>query len=225
MSKYIEEIKKIPLLDEDVKSELLLQAQSGSIEARNKLIEHHLHIVMKAGFPLRKLLKLDIEDIINIGLFGLVEAIRDYKRNGGASFNGFAYMCVERELLTYYKSQRRKKRDNRFDKSLEEPMFMNKDGEEIKLENFISDSKNVEKEVLNKIRNETLKEALQGLTSKEREWLALQYGLVDGVVYSSEAIGRMKNVDGENVRVTCIKSIKKLRHPRITKQIKDFYRG
>ena len=49
------------------------------------------------------------EDIIQEGLIGLYKAIKDYKPDKQNSFKSFAYICVERQLITAIKSSNRQK--------------------------------------------------------------------------------------------------------------------
>ena len=50
----------------------------------------------------------DTEDIIQEGMIGLYKAIRDYKKTD-ASFQTFAKICIDRQVMTAIKSANRKK--------------------------------------------------------------------------------------------------------------------
>lgn len=123
---YLTEIKKIPILEEEAKKELIIKAQNGCKDSRNKLIEHHLHIAFKVAVSQRNLFKEPIDDLINIGSFGLIQAIDDYKFNKEASFDTFARLCIKRELVDYYNRRKRQKRDNSKDISINKPIFFRK---------------------------------------------------------------------------------------------------
>lgn len=223
MKNYVTQIKNIPLLDAGEKQKLLEEAQRGSRSASNKLVEHHLHLPMKVAFKYKGMIGLEIEDIINIASFGLIQAVRNYDPNKGVSFDNFAYLCSEREVIAYYRTQIRQKRDNRKDYSLQKPIKIGNNGDKIILEDSLKSSAMVDKEVLDNIKREILKEVLGRLDEQERQWLELKYGLIDGECFSFEEIGRMESIAGERVRVACVKALKKLRNPRISKKIKDFY--
>ena len=60
------------------------------------------------------------------------------------------------------------------------------------------------------------------LGEKEREILMYRYGLVDGIEYTLEQIGKMYNVTRERIRQLETKAIRKLRHPARAKYLKDF---
>jgi RNA polymerase primary sigma factor len=58
-----------------------------------------------------------------------------------------------------------------------------------------------------------INEALQGLSTREREVIKLRYGLVDGSVYTLEEVGRMFSVTRERVRQIEAIAFRKLQHP------------
>ena len=64
-----------------------------------------------------------------------------------------------------------------------------------------------------------LDEALQALTSREREIIRLRYGLVDGSVYTLEEVGKIFSVTRERVRQIEAKAVRKLQHPVRSKKL------
>ncbi len=64
--------------------------------------------------------------------------------------------------------------------------------------------------------------ALEQLTERERKVLELRYGLTDGQPRTLEEVGRSFNVTRERVRQIEVKALRKLRHPRLGKLLKDY---
>lgn len=64
--------------------------------------------------------------------------------------------------------------------------------------------------------------ALEQLTERERKVLELRYGLSDGQPRTLEEVGRSFNVTRERVRQIEVKALRKLRHPRLGKLLKDY---
>ena len=52
---------------------------------------------------------LDREDVVQEGRVGLYKAIRDFRREKGASFRGFSQLCVHRQLISAIKKANRQK--------------------------------------------------------------------------------------------------------------------
>lgn len=64
--------------------------------------------------------------------------------------------------------------------------------------------------------------ALDQLTERERKVLELRYGLSDGQPRTLEEVGRAFGVTRERVRQIEVKALRKLRHPRLGKLLKDY---
>jgi RNA polymerase primary sigma factor len=64
--------------------------------------------------------------------------------------------------------------------------------------------------------------ALDQLTERERKVLDLRYGLSDGQPRTLEEVGRAFGVTRERVRQIEVKALRKLRHPRLGKLLKDY---
>ncbi len=64
--------------------------------------------------------------------------------------------------------------------------------------------------------------ALDQLTERERKVLELRYGLSDGQPRTLEEVGKSFNVTRERVRQIEVKALRKLRHPRLGKLLKDY---
>ena len=105
--------------------------------------------------------------------------------------------------------------------SLETPIG---DDEETHLRDFIEDKSvpSPEEQVSRRLLREQLIKVLSTLGEKEREILMYRYGLVDGIEYTLEQIGKMFNVTRERIRQLETKAIRKLRHPARAKYLKDF---
>ncbi len=87
--------------------ELLDIIKTGDTNATDYLINKYKNIVKmiaRAYF----MVGADREDIIQEGMIGLYKAIRDYKKTD-ASFQTFAKICIDRQVITAIKTANRKK--------------------------------------------------------------------------------------------------------------------
>ncbi|NJN67339.1 MAG: RNA polymerase sigma factor RpoD [Chloroflexaceae bacterium] len=64
--------------------------------------------------------------------------------------------------------------------------------------------------------------ALNHLTDRERQVLEMRYGLSDGQPHTLEEVGKAFGVTRERVRQIEVKALRKLRHPRLGKLLKDY---
>ena len=86
---------------------LALAAQRGEKGAAETLLERYKNSVR--GVARSYFLEGgDAEDLVQEGMIGLYGAINDY-REGGMSFKNFAYLCIQRRIMSAVKSATRKK--------------------------------------------------------------------------------------------------------------------
>ena len=149
------------------------QYEKGSIESRNILIEHNLRLVVYVA----KKYDTDInnlEDLISIGTIGLIKAINTFRLDKNIKLATYASRCIENEILMHL----RKKAKSRLEISLDEPLKVDYDGNELLLEDILFENdKTIYEEIDKEEINEQLIEALKCLKPREREILEMRFGL------------------------------------------------
>ena len=116
-----------PLLPEEERHYLILSRQ-GDMNARNLLVEHNLRLV---AHIVKKYHNLDREkeDMISIGVIGLIKAINTYDISKGHRLVTYAARCIENELLMMLRQEKKTSKNT----SLYEPIGVDKEGNEIHL--------------------------------------------------------------------------------------------
>lgn len=106
---------------------------SGDLEARNKLVEHNLrlvvHIIKKYYTQIS-----DQDDLISIGTIGLIKGISNFRPDRGVRLATYASKCVENEILMHFRSQKK----SAGDLSLSESIEMDGDGNSLSLMDILS---------------------------------------------------------------------------------------
>lgn len=92
---YINEIGKYPLLTKEEEKELLIKAQNGDLEARNKFIECNLKLVAYIVYKKYSRRNLPMIDLIDEGNIGLMKAIEKYNMDLGVKFSSYASYWIE----------------------------------------------------------------------------------------------------------------------------------
>ena len=146
---------------------------NGSVEARNKLIEHNLrlvaHIVKK--FDVKE---ENTDDLISIGTIGLIKGIDTYKNNKKTKITTYAARCIQNEILMYFRSNKKYGPTV----SLNDAIGHDKEGNEINLIDVIKDNDTTLFEKLDLKNNiMLLKKYLKLLKKQERDIIIKRYGL------------------------------------------------
>nr|WP_317368782.1 RNA polymerase sporulation sigma factor SigH [uncultured Tyzzerella sp.] len=101
-------IKEQKIMYENYTDEEILDfIKNGDIKATDYLITKYKNLV-KMRARAYFIIGADTEDIIQEGMIGLYKAIRDYKKTD-ASFQTFAKICIDRQVMTAIKTANRKK--------------------------------------------------------------------------------------------------------------------
>ena len=162
-----------PLLPEEERHYLILSRQ-GDMNARNLLVEHNLRLV---AHIVKKYLNLDREkeDMISIGVIGLIKAINTYDISKGHRLVTYAARCIENELLMMLRQEKKTSKNT----SLYEPIGIDKEGNEIHLLDILGKQ---ETDLIKKIeQKENIKRIYEELEkmemNKEKKTLIMRYGL------------------------------------------------
>ncbi len=117
----------------------------------------------------------DQDDIISIGTIGLIKAIETYNVDKGTKLATYASKCIENEILMSIRVNKK----NKFQVSLQDPIGMDKEGNEINLIDILgTDINYILDEVELKIQVSKLYKEIDSLLSeREKEIIMLRYGL------------------------------------------------
>lgn len=162
-----------PLSPEEERHYLILSLQ-GDMNARNLLVEHNLRLV---AHIVKKYHNLDREkeDMISIGVIGLIKAINTYDISKGHRLVTYAARCIENELLMMLRQEKKTSKNT----SLYEPIGIDKEGKEIHLLDILGTQKmDLIKKIEQKENIKRIYEELEKMEmNKEKKTLIMRYGL------------------------------------------------
>ena len=153
---------------------LLLEAEAGNTQARDKLIEHNMRLV--AHIAKKYTAKgCETDDLISIGSIGLIKAVSSYSTGKSTRLATYASRCIENEILMYLRATKKQKNEV----SLSEPVGTDKEGNEITLMDLLdSGDPEVPDHVDTCLRvRAMLKKMSRVLETREQRVLILRYGL------------------------------------------------
>lgn len=144
-----------------------------SHEARNKLIEHNLRLVVYIAKRFENT-GINIEDLISIGTLGLIKAINTFCSSKNIKLATYASRCIENEILMYI----RKISGKHSEVSIDEPLNVDWDGNELLLSDVLgSDEEPAAASIMKEEENATIHEAINSLDERERQIIVMRYGL------------------------------------------------
>lgn len=169
---YSNNVFKDPLSKEEEEKQLELLFK-GDKNARNILIEHNLrlvaHIVKKYDTN-----KTDIDDLISIGIIGLIKAIDSYKPDKNIKLATYASRCIDNEILMHFRNDKKNSKNI----SIEESIGYDKDGNEITFLEILKTPKPDFLEDIHVQNNiESLKKYINVLSDREKIIIYKRYGL------------------------------------------------
>ena len=151
----------------------LIALEQGDEGAKQRLIEHNLRLVV---FIARRFENtgVNLEDLISIGTIGLIKAVNTYRRDKNIKLATYSSRCIENEILMHI----RKISNQKAEVSLDEPINMDYDGNELLLADILGTEEDM---ILRPLEDEVdlcvLRQAVKELPGREREIIYMRFGL------------------------------------------------
>lgn len=186
---YIQGSEGLPQpLDSEEERRNLLLWQDGDMEARNQLIEHNLRLVVYIA-KRYETNPIFMEDLISIGSIGLIKAVNTFKMDKNIKLVTYASRCIENEILMYLRKKSKMKREV----SLDEPLNIDYDGNELLLSDILgSDDESVMKKLEKNENKKQLMQAINTLNKREKEILMMRYGLNQNECTQKDVADKLK---------------------------------
>ncbi|GKX66609.1 RNA polymerase sporulation sigma factor SigK [Inconstantimicrobium mannanitabidum] len=194
-------------LDEKEEKYYLQKLKEGDLESKSILIERNLrlvaHIVKKYSVQNK-----NIDDLISIGTVGLIKAIDSFDVSKGTRLATYASRCIENEILMLFRNNKK----NKGEVYLQEPIGVDKEGNEICLIDVLSsENDSVLETVENNIQIRNLYSKIDSvLTKREKKIIQMRYGLVDGKYKTQREIASMLGISRSYVSRIEKKALSKL---------------
>ena len=151
----------------------LVALESGEEKAKQLLIERNLRLVV---FIARRFEStgVNLEDLISIGTIGLIKAVNTYRRDKNIKLATYASRCIENEILMHI----RKIANQKTEVSLDEPINMDYDGNELLLSDVLgTDEDVIARPFEDDVDIFLLRQAVGQLPQREREIIQMRFGL------------------------------------------------
>lgn len=176
-------------------------------DARNCLIVHNLRLVVYIAKKFEST-GIGIEDLVSIGTIGLIKAVNTFCPTKNIKLATYASRCIENEILMFL----RKSSQYRNDLSIDEPLNIDYDGNELLLSDILgTDDDVVNKGIETEAEREILRNAVSELGQREREIMEMRFGLIDGKEKTQKEVADCIGISQSYISRLEKKIIKKLR--------------
>ena len=147
--------------------------EQASQEARTSLIEHNLRLVVYIAQKFDNT-GVGMEDLISIGTIGLIKGINTFNPEKNIKLATYASRCIENEILMYL----RRNSKTRVEVSIDEPLNVDWDGNELLLSDILgTDEDVIYKDLEHEVECKLLGKAINKLSQRERTIICLRFGL------------------------------------------------
>ena len=137
------------------------------------MIERNLRLVVYIAKKFENT-GIGVEDLVSIGAIGLIKAINTFKTDKKIKLATYASRCIENEILMYL----RKNNGSRVEISIDEPLNVDWDGNELLLSDVLGTDDDITQRGLeDEVDRQLLHLAMEKLSERERCIMELRFGI------------------------------------------------
>lgn len=206
-SSYMTEKSSFPKpLSKEKEQEYLVLSAKDDKDAKEILVKHNLRLV--AHIAKKYANYGDNDELISIGSIGLIKAVESFKSDKGTSLATYASRCIENEILMTMRTTKK----HRSNVSLNEPIGVDKDGNELVIMDMLESDQNVIEDVENSIMMEKLTAITKSVLDKrEYEIIKMRYGLENTGALTQREVAKKFNISRSYVSRIEKKALEKIK--------------
>lgn len=201
--------------------ELFKRYENGDVEARDTIIVHNIKLVLYRVMKKFKSLSYDKQELVEIGLIGLIKSVDTFNISKNVSFSSYASVCIDNEILMFIRKNKNADNIDSLDESIQQGDSSDR---YLTLKDILSDCHSdfaldyEHEEIM-----EALRKAVFELDEKDREIIKLYFGFYNKR-YTLDEIGKKYNISRSYVsrlKIKILSELKvKLEKKGITKMLK-----
>ena len=198
-----------PPLTKEEEAKTLAKLNTDFENARETLIVHNLRLVVYIAKKFEST-GIGIEDLISIGTIGLIKAVNTFSPEKNIKLATYASRCIENEILMFL----RRNSKLRTEVSIDEPLNVDWDGNELLLSDILgTDEDVVYRDLETEVDYNLLDNAISKLCEKERTIIELRYGIntIGGVEKTQKEVADLLGISQSYISRLEKRIIKKLR--------------
>lgn len=170
-----------------------------TMEEKNKIAEENLPLI---HYVLKSLNNTGVmyDELFSVGMVGYAKALDSYDKSREVKFSTYAINCIKNEVLFFL---RKENKHNQNTTSLNKILSIDKNGNNLELEEIMADDKmgdkGLEDIILEEENKQVLLKAMEYLKEEERFILIYRFGLDRGIIKTQKEIADTINMSQANV--------------------------
>ena len=190
--------------EEEKAFELLLTDKH---RGREQLIVHNLRLVVYIAKKFEST-GICVDDLVSIGTIGLIKAVNTFSPEKNIKLATYASRCIENEILMFL----RKSSQHRNDISIDEPLNIDWDGNELLLSDILgTDDDEVNSNIEDDAEKMVLRQTVEKLPERERIIMEMRFGLKTGREMTQKEVADVIGISQSYISRLEKKIIKKLK--------------
>lgn len=179
-----------PPLTKEEETAVFLRLTNNDVDARKTLIVHNLRLVVYIAKKFEST-GIGIEDLVSIGTIGLIKAVNTFCPTKNIKLATYASRCIENEILMFL----RKTNNIRNEISLDEPLNVDWDGNELLLSDILgSEPDTVNRGIEAEDEKSLLLRTVDALTDRDKLIMRMRFGLGGGKEYTQKEVADMLGI-------------------------------
>ncbi len=194
-------------LSKETEEYYIMKMQQGDVDAKNKLIEHNLRLVVFLSKKYENT-GIDLEDLVSIGTIGLIKGIQTFQSGKNIKLATYASRCIDNEILMHLRKNKKIKTEVSIDSSLS----FDGEGNELHLEDVLgTDADIVTKKIEEENDRKVMLEEVMKLKPRDRDIIVLRYGLLGNDELTQKEVAEKLGISQSYISRIEKKVIKRLR--------------
>lgn len=199
---------EVKTLNKEELLEYFKEVLNGNTGARNIIISSNIKLVANRVFKKFPKTPYEIEELISIGLIGLMKAVDSFDIKKGYMFSTYASRCVDNEILMFIRKNKKHLKND----SLNRPLPIATD-DTITLEDTIMDlDSDFTLDIDNQELYEEIKRQVELLEGREKEVVKLYFGFYNNTKYKGTEIAEKLNISQPYVSKIISRTLVKIKN-------------
>lgn len=196
-----------PPLTKEQEEQAFAMLMTDDPKGREKLIVHNLRLVVYIAKKFEST-GICVDDLVSIGTIGLIKAVHTFSPEKNIKLATYASRCIENEILMFL----RKSSQHRNDISIDEPLNIDWDGNELLLSDILgTDEDTVNSSIEDDAEKAVLRETVASLPQRERIIMEMRFGMKTGKEMTQKEVADVIGISQSYISRLEKKIIKKLK--------------